>query len=91
MFLDGNFEASLILLEEFWNESPVGAAAAGIVVAIPARDVLACCDLASSEGIAELYEVVRRADHGGDHLLTPHLYSHQGQAWVRYKEEKVLS
>ena len=85
-FLDGNFEASLILVDDLWEESLVPTMSAGFVAAIPARDVLAFCDLASSEGITQLREAAARANKAGDHLLTPVLYRRQGRTWVRYED-----
>lgn len=86
VFLDGNFETSLMLLDDLWDKSLIRRVAAGFVAAIPARDILAFCDRASLEGITELRQVVARANVGGDHLLTPVLYRRQGRAWVQYED-----
>jgi uncharacterized protein YtpQ (UPF0354 family) len=86
VFLDGNFEASLILLDELWDKSLARRVATGFVAAIPARDILAFCDVDSLEGITELRQVVARANAGGDHLLTPVLYRRQGRTWVQYED-----
>jgi uncharacterized protein YtpQ (UPF0354 family) len=85
-FLDGNFEASLILVDDFWDKSLVSTMPTGFVATIPARDVLAFCDLASSEGITQLCQAVARANKAGDHLLTPVLYRRQGRTWIRYED-----
>jgi len=42
LFLDGNFEASLLLVDQLWDESLATYAPSGFVVAVPARDVLVC-------------------------------------------------
>jgi len=78
-FLEGSFEASLILIDNLWEKNFARSLTAGFVAAMPARDVLVFCDLASQEGIAELHQVVARASAGGDHLLTSVLYHRQGR------------
>jgi uncharacterized protein YtpQ (UPF0354 family) len=85
VFLEGNFEASLILIGGLWDGSLARTVTAGFVAAIPARDILVFCDLASVEGITQLRQVVARANEGGDHLLTAVLYRRQGQEWVQYE------
>src|SRR5689334_7645921 len=54
MFLDGNFEASLLLLDELWEQSLIQYAPNGFVIAVPARDILAFADAATEAGIEEL-------------------------------------
>ena len=39
LFLDGNFEASLLLLDDLWERALAGYIQGGFVVAVPARDV----------------------------------------------------
>jgi hypothetical protein len=83
VILDGNFEASLILLNGLWEKELAHLAQSGFTVALPARDVLAFCESSSSDGISELRNLVSRlAD--GDHLLTPSLYRRTGNQWGVY-------
>lgn len=72
--LDGNFEASLFLLKSFWQEDYAHLAKAGFAVCMPARDVLAFCDMDSQEGLVTLREMATRVADGGDHLLTPTIF-----------------
>ena len=81
VFLDGNFEASLILLDELWDAQLAQVVTGNFAVAIPARDILAFCDSSSLEGIAELKGIVARTS-GGDHLLTSSLYERQRSRWA---------
>ncbi len=60
LILDGNFEASLLALDELWDNALREYAPQGPVAAVPCRDVLAFCDVDSSEGIAELHRVIAR-------------------------------
>lgn len=83
IFADGNFEASFILLEDLWSRKLSALVQNEFVVAIPARDVLAFCDASSSEGIAELKNIVSRVS-GGDHLLSSSLYRRRGSEWAAY-------
>jgi uncharacterized protein YtpQ (UPF0354 family) len=86
VFLEGNFEATLILVDDLWDATLARTVSTGFVAAIPARDILAFCDVDSLEGITELRQVVARANASGDHLLTPVLYRRQGQQWVQYRD-----
>jgi uncharacterized protein YtpQ (UPF0354 family) len=81
VLLDGNFEASLILLDHLWDETLAHRAPTGFVVALPARDVLAFCDAASQEGIEALKGVVQRVFAGGSHLLSQSLYRRREGKW----------
>jgi uncharacterized protein YtpQ (UPF0354 family) len=74
IFLDGNFEASLFLLEDLWQKELAHLVAESFTIALPARDVLAFCDSASDEGVAALREMVKEVSEGGDHLLTQSLF-----------------
>ena len=80
LFLDGNFEASLTLLDDLWTHG-LREYATDPVVAIPARDVLAFCDVESASGLAELRAVVKRAWPLGDHLLSESLYRRVDGSW----------
>jgi uncharacterized protein YtpQ (UPF0354 family) len=85
-FLDGNFEASLLLIDDLWDKRFASTISHGFVAAVPARDIIAFCDATSSEGIAQLCQIVARANKGGDHLLTSVLYRRQEKQWVQHLE-----
>jgi uncharacterized protein YtpQ (UPF0354 family) len=70
VFLDGNFEASLFVLESLWQRDLAHLVDKGYAICVPARDVLAFCDMDSQEGVATLCEMIGRVFDGGDHLLT---------------------
>jgi uncharacterized protein YtpQ (UPF0354 family) len=88
LFVDGNFEASLLLADPLWDESLAGYAPNGFVIAVPARDVLAFTDAGSAAGLEELRRVVSRVFPGGDHLITPDLYQRHSGRWVRFSAER---
>jgi uncharacterized protein DUF1444 len=77
-FLDGNMEASLLLIDELWDQSLAHLAPTGFIAAVPARDILAFCDASFPEGIAELREIVKRVTPSGDHLITTMLLRRDG-------------
>lgn len=83
LLLDGQFEASLILLDTLWEHSFKPLTPNGAVVALPARDVLAFCDAGSVQGVQELRELVQRVLPGNDHALTADLYRRVNGAWER--------
>jgi uncharacterized protein YtpQ (UPF0354 family) len=79
--LDGNFEASLALLDDLWGKR-LREYARDPVIAIPSRDVLAFCDADSAAGVSELRAVVERVWPLGDHLLTANLYRRANGSWL---------
>jgi uncharacterized protein YtpQ (UPF0354 family) len=85
LFLDGNFEASLLLIDQLWEESLAPYAPNGFLIAVPARDILAFTDLASAEGREELRSLVARVYPDGDHLISPELYRREAGRWERFE------
>jgi hypothetical protein len=83
--LDGQFEASLILLDKLWDEALAQFTPHGAIVAIPARDVLAFCDADDTAGIAELRALAQRVTAVSDHLLTPQLFRRIDGAWQPFE------
>ena len=83
MFMDGHFEASLMLLDDLWDEALASYAPNGFIVALPARDVLAFCDAKSDAGIAQLHDMVKRITAKGDHPISQNLYRRQSGTWHR--------
>jgi uncharacterized protein YtpQ (UPF0354 family) len=80
VMLDGNFEASLILVDGLWEKGLAHLAPNGFVAALPARDILAFCDANSAEGIAELNQLIERIK-SGDHALSRELYRRDDGGW----------
>ncbi len=87
VLVDGNFEASLIAVAPFWD----GVAqhmktGPDVVVALPARDVLAFCRADSQQGVANLRQTVARVYPRGDHIITDHLYRRREKTWTPLEE-----
>jgi uncharacterized protein YtpQ (UPF0354 family) len=80
--LDGNFEASMLLVDGFWDRGVRHTVQHGFVAAAPSRDVLVYCDSESPAHIASLRQIVAQVWAGGDHLLTRQLLRRRaGEAW----------
>ena len=83
--MEGNFEASVLLLDTVWEISLAKHVRGGFVVAAPTRDVLAFGDASSPHAISELRALVDRlAESGADHPLTNSLLHRREGAWVVY-------
>ena len=85
MTMGGNFEASLILIDQLWDKALPHTAPNGFIAALPARDILAYCDARSEAGREELHQLIGRlqTSPGADHLLLPLLFRRVGQRWER--------
>ena len=85
VFLDGNLEASLMLVDEMWETWVANHIPHGVVVTVAARDVLAFCDAQSESGIAQLRGVIERVFPNGDHLISESLYTREDGRWRLYE------
>jgi uncharacterized protein YtpQ (UPF0354 family) len=84
LLLEGNFEASLLLLDALWDGGSLAEHAPnGFVAAVPARDVLLFCDAQSQAGLGVLRQVVPRGYAEFGHPISPHLFRRENGSWVR--------
>jgi len=83
VLFSGNFEASLILIDDLWNNTLAHLAPNGFIAAVPCRDILAFCDSESDSGIQELRQLVQRAEQG-DHPISSVLYRRHDSIWAPY-------
>jgi uncharacterized protein YtpQ (UPF0354 family) len=85
VFMEGNFEASVLLLDTVWDNFFANYIREDFVAAIPSRDVLAFSDSSSTEGIAELRAIVGRVATGSsDHIVSTSLYRRCNRVWSAY-------
>lgn len=77
----GHFEASILLLNEFWSVWYANLAPNGFVTACPARDILAFGDIASVSAIEELHVLCGRLAGSPDHPLSSVLYQRTTGGW----------
>ncbi len=82
VILDNRYEASLLLIDELWDETLPRQVPGEIVVAAPTHNVLAFTSAASRTGLADLKNLVRRHHRpGSDHLLLPHFFVRRSRDW----------
>lgn len=79
--LDGNFEASLLLLDNLWDKQLSELVPNGFIAGVPARDILMFCDSNSEPGMKEISERIERVWPEGDHLLRRELYVRDNRSW----------
>jgi hypothetical protein len=82
VLMGGNFEASLILVDWLWDEGFRRFVGGDYVVAVPARDLLAFCDVTSADGLRDLGAVCQRAQSPGvSHRISDRLYRRRDRGW----------
>ena len=90
-FLDGDFEASLLLLDDLWDEHLSELVPNGFIAGVPARDILMFCDVQSESGMKEIGERIERVWPNGNHLLRRELYVRGNRTWHRYDAQQALA
>lgn len=90
VLMDGHFEASLLLLDEFWSQWYAQLLPNGAVAALPARDVLAFTDAANTIGIVQLHQLCERLQGDVSHRLTSTLYRRSHLTWEALHETADL-
>jgi uncharacterized protein YtpQ (UPF0354 family) len=89
VLLDGNFEASAILVNAYWDDGFRQFVTGDYAVTIAARDILAFCDASSEQGIKELQDVVERLKSAGvDHPISDSLYIRREGRWARMPAQR---
>ena len=81
LLLDGNFEVSLMFLDELWNRFESQFGERSILAVAPTRDILACCPASSQAGRAQLSQLIDRVWPAGDHRLTRDFYRRVDGTW----------
>ena len=83
--VDGNFEASLILIDGLWELQLQKYITNGFTICCPARDVLAFCDSNSENGKQQLKAIADSVNRA-DHFISNSLYDRVEGKW----EEVIL-
>jgi len=81
LLLDGNLEASLMLLDELCDQLADQLGTVELLAAAPARDIFAVCPAEAGAGREDLADLVERVSRHGDHLLTRDLYLWRSHQW----------
>jgi|ERR1051326_1021471 hypothetical protein len=85
VLLDGNFEASVLLLDTVWENSLADQVRSDFLVAVPSRVVLVFGDTAFPTTVQDLHSVIERVyKPSGDHLISDRLYRRRNGNWVRH-------
>jgi hypothetical protein len=88
VLMGGNFEASLMVLDDVWENGFRQFVTGEYVVACPARDLLGFCDATSAAGLRELLAVSAMARSDDiDHPLSDRLYRRVGGHWQLFDAE----
>jgi hypothetical protein len=86
LVMGGDFEASLVLIDELWDGSLKQYTPNGPVVTVPARDMCAFCDAASAEGIRQLRTVAQQTTQGGQGLVSDKLLVRKAGNWQEFTD-----
>lgn len=83
--MGGDFEASLILVPDFWSAWCGHLSPNGFVAAFPARDLLAFGDIENPNAVSELRAMCERVRNVEiDHPLTSQLFANVEGSWRPY-------
>jgi uncharacterized protein YtpQ (UPF0354 family) len=74
VLMNGDFEASMLLLDQVWDGGFRQFVAGEYAIAVPARDILAFCDSTSVDGLRQLQELIDRATTHCDHPISDKIY-----------------
>ena len=84
VLLGGDFEASLVFVDELWNQHFRQFVKGEYAIAIPNRDVLSFCDVSSANGIAQLRDLISKIHATGDHPISNKIYVRRNEKWIPY-------
>jgi len=82
VLMGGDFEASLILLDQLWEHQFRQFVAGEYAIAIPARDILAFCNSTSTQGLDELRQLIERVHATSDHPISSRIYVRRQAHWL---------
>jgi uncharacterized protein YtpQ (UPF0354 family) len=74
VMMGGDFEASVLLLDQLWDDIFRQFVDGDYAIAVPARDYLAFCDSSSKKGIQQLRQLIRSVPPDADHLISDRIY-----------------
>lgn len=84
LLMGGQFESSLVLLDELWDRILAPQAPNGAVMMVAARDLCAFCDAADARALANLRRVAEQAFAQADRPITGQLYRRREGRWVEH-------
>ncbi|MEL7537937.1 MAG: DUF1444 family protein [Pseudomonadota bacterium] len=84
LFLDGNYDASLLLVDAIWNSGSFDVAG-DLVVAVPARDILLITGSDEDSGLEMLVEFADKSYDESPYRLTRNFYRRSGNSWELFR------
>ena len=73
-YVDGNFDASHILMTRLWQGNLAHLVERGFAIAIPVRGVLVFCDMDSTDGLAMLKDLINRVGNATNYKLSDAIF-----------------
>jgi hypothetical protein len=86
----GNFEASILLLDDFW-EQVAHLVEGDLVAVVPSRDVLVFTGSNSADGLSRLAAIVAEISRGGAYLISPARLVRRDGRWEAFAEERHIA
>jgi uncharacterized protein YtpQ (UPF0354 family) len=84
IYIDGNNEAVLVLIDQVWDRLFSNFKINDIIVAIPSRDVLLFSSYGNEKGLIKLKEGVLKISAQGDHLISRWIIRRKDNTWVNF-------
>ncbi len=79
LYAGGDYESSFLLFDSLWSKEQLGFTSE-IVIAVPARELVAITEESNPKGIARLREVVSKIDTYS-HAISAKLFIRKGDSW----------
>jgi len=83
VLLDENYEASILLIDDYWNKASFDVAG-DIVAFVPARNVVIVTGSEDQEGLRLASHVARNGYDELGYAISPHGYRRTATGWVRF-------
>lgn len=82
----GNYEASLILLDDLWDSATLPVVS-DVVVAVPARDIVVFADKTDAFGVARVREIAAMSDSVFSYSISNRTFTRKDGRWIVYTSE----
>ena len=83
--LNGNFEASLLLSDNFWPNIAGIVKSNDLIIGIPTRDVLLVTHQDCIDGLEKLRQGVKQTFEQGDHVITKWTFKRENDKWIKFE------
>jgi uncharacterized protein YtpQ (UPF0354 family) len=90
ILVEGNFEASMLLLSPLWENIFIEYIKGDFLVAVPSRDVIAFGDSFNASTMSELKALIDRIWPNGKHLLSNQIFKYSKEQWGIRVSDSIL-